>query len=122
MKCTLVCTVPFCYGQFKLIQPSNSLQVAYQTVQSSHSSLDLIQVLPVQAAIYSHTGVAMYLQHRRHAGRLQQSETCIQLSSKVVSRVRSRSVLDYRRAHRCRAIRCCDSGQVYDLCSDACGD
>ncbi len=46
----------------------------------------------------------------------------LQLSSKVVYRVRSRSVLDYRRAHRCRAIRCCDSEQVYDLCSDACGD
>ena len=54
MKRTLVCTVPFCYGQFKLTLPSNSLQIAYQTVQSNHSSTDLIQVLPVQAAIYSH--------------------------------------------------------------------
>lgn len=77
MKCTLACTVPFCYGPFKLIQPHNSLQVTYQSVQSNHSSLDLNQVLPVQAAIYSNTGVAIYLQHKKHAARLQQSETCI---------------------------------------------
>ncbi len=45
-----------------------------------------------------------------------------QLSSKVVSRVRSPSVLDCSGAHSCRAIRCCDSAQVYDLCDDACGN
>ncbi len=44
---------------------------------------DLNQVLPVQAAIYSNTGVVIYLQHRRHAGRLQQSETWIHLLRSV---------------------------------------
>lgn len=61
MKCTLVCSVPFCYGQFKLMQPSNSLQIAYQTEQFNHSSTDLIQGLPVEPAIYSHAGVAICL-------------------------------------------------------------
>lgn len=60
MKCTIVCTVLFWHGQLKLIQSSNCLQFAYQTVQCNHSSTDLIQVLPVQAAIYSHAGVAVY--------------------------------------------------------------
>lgn len=60
MKCTLVCTVLFWHGQFKLIQSSNCLQFAYRTVQCNHSSTDLTQVLPVQAAIHSHAGVAIY--------------------------------------------------------------
>ena len=48
------------------------------------------------------------------------TDTVLQLSSKVVSRVR-RSVQDYRRAHSCRAVQCCDSGRVNDRYNNACG-